>query len=77
MAIPQLEFGQDESQALKNLAWYFDRFNEPIGIKEILNKDATRGMPEVQRTCLELLEKYEPDFVEKWQAQHTTDDAES
>ena len=77
MAIPQLEFGQDESQALKNLAWYFDRFNEPIGIKEILNKDATRGMPEVERTCLELLEKYDPEFVEKWRAEHTTDDAES
>ena len=77
MAIPQLEFGQDESQALKNLAWYFDRFNEPIGIKEILNKDATRGMPEVERTCLELLQKHDPEFVEKWRAEHTTDNAQS
>ena len=77
MAIPQLEVGQDESQALKNLTWYFDRFDDPIGIKKILNKDVTRGMPEVESKCLELLEKHDPEFVEKWRAEHTTDNEES
>ena len=77
MAIPQLDIGQNERIGLKNLAWYFDRFNEPLGIKEILAKEATRGMSDVVDRCLDLLQKHDPEFVAKWRSENTTDDAES
>ena len=70
-AIPHFE------TALVELAGHFDIFNEPVAIKDILmqrDRDIHSG---VEDKCLELLEKYDPEFVEKWRAQHTTDDAES
>ena len=68
-AIPYLDVRSDEDQALKNLARLFDIFNEPIGIKEILTHHAADRMPEVETRCLELLQKHDPDFVEKWRAE--------
>ena len=62
---------------LSKLVEYFDRFNDSAGIKEILTKHVTSGMPEVKRQCLDALEKYDPEFAANWRAQHTTDDAES
>ncbi|MYK21068.1 hypothetical protein F4054_02270 [Candidatus Poribacteria bacterium] len=63
-----MEIFSYEEQALKNLTAYFDRFNEPDGIKDILTHDLTDMMPEVETRCLELLEKHDPEFVEKWKA---------
>ena len=67
--IPYLNVKSDEDQALKNLARLFEIFNEPTGIKEILTHHAADRMPEVETRCLELLQKHDPEFVEKWRAQ--------
>ena len=75
--IPYLDVRLDEDQALKNLARLFDIFNEPTGIKEILTRHAADRMPEVETRCLELLQKHDPDFVEKWQAEKETPNTEN
>ena len=64
--IPYLNVSLNEDQALKNLARLFDIFSEPTGIKEILIYHAADRMPEVETRCLELLEKHDPEFIEKW-----------
>ena len=66
--------GQNNLSALVD---YFDRFNEPAGIKEILSQHVTDGMSEVENKCLELLQKYDPEFVEKWRARETSDNNET
>ena len=76
-AIPYLDVRSDEDQALKNLARLFDVFNEPIGIKEILTNGLTDEMPDVETRCLELLQKHDPEFVEKWKAQKAAAKAET
>ena len=58
---------QDED--IRILAEYFDRFNEPEGIQDILTNGLTDEMPDVETQCLELLEKHDPEFVEQWKAQ--------
>ena len=57
---------------LKALAVYFDRLNEPAGIKRILSEHLTSGMPDAENTCLELLQNYDPDFVRDWKVQKET-----
>ena len=57
---------------LRTLATYFDKLAEPAGIKEILTEHVTSGMPDAENTCLELLQKHDPDFVEKWKAEKET-----
>lgn len=61
-AIPYLEAGSGDKQALQNLARHFDKFNEPDGIKELLTEFGSMTS-DIKETCLDLLEKYEPDFV--------------
>ena len=51
---------------------YFDKFNEPEGIKEILIHHAADRTPEVETKCLELLEEKVPEFVKDWQTQKET-----
>ena len=63
LAIPHLQVGQSDLQALQNFARQFDIFNAPEGIKEILTHYAADKMPELEEKCLNLLEKYDPDFV--------------
>ena len=77
LAIPQLNVGHNNQQALKNLARQFDIFNEPEGMKEMLTTHGQSLPSEVVNTCLELLRKHDPEFVRNWRAQNTTDDAES
>ena len=63
---------------LGNLAEYFDIFNEPEGIKEILTNHVTSeasGMEDVEERCLELLQKHDPEFVEQWRASETTENS--
>ena len=55
----------------------FDRLDEPTGIKELLTNHVTDGMPEVEKTCLELLQKYDSEFVEKWRARKTANNSEA
>lgn len=78
MAIPHLQVRQGEHQALKNLARDFDIFNEPAGIKEILINHVTSehsGMEEVENQCLELLQKYDIEFVKEWRSRKITDNS--
>ena len=76
-AISHLDLRQLEHDDLKSLAAYFDMFNEPAGIKEILIKHLTTGAPDVEVKCLELLQKHDPEFVEKWKAQKETANTET
>ena len=78
MAIPHLQIRQQEHQAIKNLARYFDIFNDPAGIKEILISHVTSersDMEEVEDRCLELLQKHDPEFVQEWRTRGTTDNS--
>ena len=61
------------SNALSDLAEYFDKFNAPEGIKEILEHHAASGMPDVEEKCLELLQKHDSEFVTEWRASKTTE----
>ena len=76
-SISHLDVRQMEHDDLKGLAAYFDMFNELAGIKEILIKHAVDGMPDVEEKCLELLQKHDPDFVEKWQGKKETANTEN
>lgn len=77
LAIPQLDVGQHNEVALKNLARQFDIFNEPEGIKEMLTSHGTSLPSEVIDKCLELLQKHDQVYVEKWRTQNAQDNAES
>ena len=68
-AIPDLKNSESLSNVLSMLVKYFDTFNEPEGIKEILTNGLTDEMPDVEERCLELLQKHDPDFVSNWKAQ--------
>ena len=80
-AIPYLNLKnlQQEYDNLGNLAENFDKLNEPAGIKEILNYVASEssGMEDVENRCLELLQKHDPEYVEKWRARTTTDNSDA
>ena len=54
---------QDPDHNLSSLAECFAELNSPEGIKEIYNIHAKGKMSELEETCLNLLGKYEPDFV--------------
>ena len=64
-------------KVLTALLQFFDRFNEPEGLEGILTTHGTSLAFDVVENYLDLLQKHNPEFVEKWRAQHTTDDAES
>lgn len=66
-----------QDDALRVLTEYFDRFNEPEGMKEILTNGLTNRMPEVETRCLELLQKHDPDFVKEWEAQKESANTET
>lgn len=66
-AILDLKNSELLSHVLSRLVEYFDTFNEPEGIKEILTNGLAK-MPDVETQCLELLQKHDPDFVKEWRA---------
>ena len=68
-AIPHLCVEAYLEEALSDLVEYFDRSNEPDGVKKILANGLTDGMPEVETRCLELLQKHDPEFVKEWKAE--------
>lgn len=75
--LPDLEDTQREAQALTKLAVYFDMFDEPEPLKEILKEHVTSKMPGLETRCLKFLEKHDPDFVEKWKSQKTAANVEN
>ena len=73
-----------EYEALGELARYFDIFNDPAGIKDILTNHVAGEMPNwelerrsIEDKCLELLQKHDPEFVKEWRARKTTDNREA
>ena len=80
MAIPRLkDLEPADLDSLGDLARYFDVFNDPAGIKDILNYHVTGETPglesahkRLEDTCLELLQKHDPKFVKEWRAKSTT-----
>ena len=79
MAIPNLNESHIERESLCELAMYFDIFNEPAGIKEILIHVTSKssGMEDVEEGCLELLQKHDPQYVADWRARKKTDNSET
>lgn len=76
-AVPDLcSLNGEMSAATKNLALYFDKFNEPDGIKEILTYFGDQEA-KVKETCLDLLENHDPSFVAQQRASETTDHTEN
>lgn len=62
-ALPNLLITIEDTNEFQNLVEYFNKFQEPEGIREIYNIHAKGKMPDVEETCLNLLEKYDTDFV--------------
>ena len=76
-SIPDLKVKSHEEDALINLAEYFDRFNQPEGIKEILRHVLTDEMPDIEDLCLDLLANHEPEFVSNWRDRRATANTET
>lgn len=76
LAIPHLQVGQSDLTGLQNSAKYFDIFKQPEGIKEIYNIHAKGKMPELEETCLNLLDKYDPDFVKEQRKEKAANNTE-
>ena len=76
-AIPDLKVSPRHHEDVIILVKYFDMFNEPEGIKEIFNVHAKGKIPELEEKCLELLEKYDPDFVKEQREEKATANPES
>ena len=68
--IQDLDFKQQDTESLMKLAVYFNKFNEPDGIIEMLSPPLclVMGLPDVVDKCLELLKDTYPEYVEKWVA---------
>ena len=79
-AIPHLKnLTQADFEDLSELAEYFDIFNEPKGVTDILINHREDGRPymisfqkRLEDKCLELLEKHDPEFVKEWRKRETT-----
>ena len=56
--IPDLIELKPKEVILTTLAKYFDKFQEPEGIRKILEHPEADEMPDVKTKCLELLKKY-------------------
>ena len=76
-ALPYLHVSSQDEHALKNLVEYFDKFDEHEGIKDILTNGLTEGIPDLEEKCLELLEKYYPDFVKEQREEKATANTKS
>ena len=71
---------EDRHESLDFLVTHFDRFNEPEGIKAILEchvANETSDVEDLEDRCLELLESYDPAFVEEWRARKATNNSEA
>lgn len=75
--IPDLEECQESEVGIKSLVKYFNKFKVPEGIKELLEHHETTMNSEEKETCLNLLEKYDPDFVKEQRAAETTTNTEN
>ena len=65
-AIPNLKDLEQELTRLDKLVENFAKFDEHEGIKDILRNGLTDNFPYIEKQCLNLLEKYDPEFVSEW-----------
>ena len=77
------DLNQSDLYALRELAEYFDMFDEPEGIKIILINYLHDEIPymgssqrDAENGCLELLQKHDPQYVVDWRASRTTANSE-
>ena len=75
--VPDLKVLHYQDNDLRVLAEYFDKFDEPEGIKDILTNGVADRMPEVETRCLELLQNHDPDFVREWKEARETANTQS
>lgn len=77
--IQELDFRQRDTEGLMNLAVYFDKFNEPDGIIEMVSPPLLliMGLTEVENKCMDLLRATYPAYVEQWLAIRHSDNTES
>lgn len=75
-AIPILNISLDDGDNLMKLVEYFDKFNAPEGIKEILKHFGSTNS-EIKEVCLNLLQEHDPDFVKDWKDKTENTNTES
>ena len=76
-SIPDWDFVLEEHEAIGETVDHFNSLKAPEGIKEIFNVHAKGKIPELEEKCLELLEKYDPDFVKEQREEKATANTES
>ena len=64
-AISHIAYPPD-SDDLRIMIKYFDDLNDPKSIKKILTEHARIGRSDISYKCLNVLQKYDPDFVKQW-----------
>ena len=76
-SLPDLpSINEEMSAVIRRLALYFDKLDEPDGIKDILSRFGDQDS-KVKETCLDLLENHDPNFVAQQRASETTDHTEN
>ncbi|RKU08620.1 hypothetical protein C6503_22775 [Candidatus Poribacteria bacterium] len=68
-AISYIAYPPDTND-LRIMIGYFDDLNDPESIKKILTEHVRIGMGDIEYKCLNLLQKYDPDFVKQWQVEN-------
>ena len=75
-SIPDWDFVSEEPETIEETVNNFNLLNAPEGIKEILNKFGTTNS-DIKEVCLNLLEKYDANFVKEQREEETTANTES
>ncbi len=75
--IPEMKELKPNAAVLRTLAEYFNKFQEPEGIMDILNNDLTDNIPAIEKKCLKLLQKHDPEFVKEWKEKKKGTNTES
>ncbi|MDE0186196.1 MAG: hypothetical protein OXP71_12215 [Candidatus Poribacteria bacterium] len=76
LAIPILK--KLNHRVISALTEYFDKFNEPEGLKEILTQHGINNkLRYTEEICLRALDKHDSKFVEKWRARKAADESEA
>ncbi len=75
--IPDMKDLEQSEIEVIALAKYFDKFQEYEAIKEILTNGLTKGIPNADTKCLELLPIQHLNFVKEWEKKRESTNSES
>ena len=75
-AIPILNLRSDEEDAFNYLVMLFEKLQDYEALKVILEHHGTTMISEVKERCLNLLEKYEPEFVKEQREEKAANNTE-